>query len=184
MVRKSVLTLTQSLLLRFGELAAAAVGLQFIGQTEIQVTGIGYRAASKGYCENLTLFFGLQVPRVPHWSTSQGTLPLLDFGKSEHNISFGYWDGAFCHRKGLLRGNSLFRLSRRQGCVRDSRFRRAASVLDVPFAAELAILAATHPKSLTQSSQFASRTGESSSAGYFALFKVSPVRIPVCFGEP
>ena len=176
----------------------------------------------------MTLIFGLQVPRVPHWSTSQGTLPLLDFGKSEHNISFGYWDGAFCHKKGFLRGNLLtfplfchkkrsqrgrnrlppafchkfalfrgklphfssfcrkkgtlcgnlpFRLCRRQGCVRDSRFRRAASVLDVPFAAELAILAATHLKSLTQSSQFASRTGASASSGYFALLKVSPVRI-------
>ena len=84
---------------------------------------------------------------------------------------------SFCRKKGTLRGNSLFRLCRRQGCVRDSRFRRAASVLDVPFAAELAILAATHPKSLTQSSQFASRTGASASAGYFALLKVSSVRI-------
>ena len=89
---------------------------------------------------------------------------------------------SFCHRKGLLRGNLPFRLCRRQGCVRDSRFRRAASVLDVPFAAELAILAATHLKSLRQSSQFASRTGASASAGYFALLKVSPVRIPVCYG--
>ena len=91
---------------------------------------------------------------------------------------------AFCHKKGTLCGDLPFRLCRRQGCVRDSRFRRAASVLDVPFAAELAILAACASKSLTQSSQFASRTGASASSGYLALLKVSPVRIPACYGEP
>ena len=81
-------------------------------------------------------------------------------------------------------GNSLFRLCRRQGCVRDSRFRRAASVLDVPFAAELAILAACASK-ITQTVlaiRFANR-------GVFVLRLSRSAQSescphPVCYGEP